>query len=82
VRSQIQKPSRFLSKHQRNKILKKTISLLVPCECETWSLDLKTFENELGLVVHMRQGKSGGGGRGEEKLYNEKCHTLYSSKKY
>jgi len=33
------------------------ISLLVSCECETWSLSLKIFENEVGLLVHMRRGK-------------------------
>jgi hypothetical protein len=61
----------------------KAISLLVSCECETWSLNLELFENEVGLVVHIRQEKWGVcvWGGGEKKLYNEKCHTLYSSKK-
>jgi hypothetical protein len=53
VRSKIQKPSLFLSKLERSKILKKKpITLLVSCGCETWSLILKIFENEVGLVVH------------------------------
>lgn len=80
VRSQIQKLSLFLSKYQRTKILK-TITLFVSCECETWSLRLKIFGKEVGLVVHIRKWKRDGG-RGEwrRKQYNEKCHTFRSSK--